>query len=76
MPAQAGIQGHIALAAGEASWIPGLALLARNDGDANSLRVSCAQYLEPTNKTSIAPVRTAEEQERWQNHYCRMSCGL
>jgi hypothetical protein len=45
MPAQAGILGHMALAAGEASWIPGLALLARNDGNANSLRNSGARYL-------------------------------
>jgi hypothetical protein len=36
MPAQAGIQEHMALAAGEASWIPGLALLARNDGNAKT----------------------------------------
>ncbi len=32
MPAYAGIQEHMALASGDASWIPGLALLARNDG--------------------------------------------
>ncbi len=31
MPAKAGIQEHTALASGSASWIPGLALLARND---------------------------------------------
>ncbi len=31
MPAQAGIQEHTTWASGEASWIPGLALLARND---------------------------------------------
>jgi len=44
MPAQAGIQVHSARAMGEAAWIPGLALLARNDGTANSLRISCARY--------------------------------
>jgi hypothetical protein len=32
MPAQAGIQEKYALASYDASWIPGLALLARNDG--------------------------------------------
>ncbi len=32
MPAQAGIQERTALACDETSWIPGLALLARNDG--------------------------------------------
>ncbi len=31
MPAKAGIQGDSALAFGYTSWIPGLALLARND---------------------------------------------
>jgi len=31
MPAHAGIQAHTAQASGAASWIPGLALLARND---------------------------------------------
>lgn len=31
MPAQAGIQGDSALASGYVSWIPGLALPARND---------------------------------------------
>jgi hypothetical protein len=31
MPAKAGIQENSALASGNASWIPGLALLARND---------------------------------------------
>ena len=31
MPAQAGIQGDSALASGYTAWIPGLALLARND---------------------------------------------
>ena len=31
IPAQAGIQGGSALASGSASWIPDLALLARND---------------------------------------------
>jgi len=31
MPAKAGIQGDSALASGYTSWIPGLALLARND---------------------------------------------
>jgi len=31
MPAKAGIQGGSALASASASWIPGLALLARND---------------------------------------------
>jgi hypothetical protein len=31
IPAKAGIQGGSALASGSASWIPGLALLARND---------------------------------------------
>jgi hypothetical protein len=31
MPAKAGIQGKYALLRGYASWIPGLALLARND---------------------------------------------
>jgi hypothetical protein len=46
MPAEAGIQGHLALAARDAPWIPGLALLARNDGPVNPLRISCAQYLD------------------------------
>ena len=32
MPAQAGIQGDSALASGFTAWIPGRALLARNDG--------------------------------------------
>ena len=45
MPAQAGIQVHAARALGEAAWIPGLAVRARNDGTANSLRISCARYL-------------------------------
>jgi hypothetical protein len=45
MPAQAGIQGQMARAAYDPSWIPGLALLARNDGNTNSLSISCAQYL-------------------------------
>jgi hypothetical protein len=31
MPAKAGIQGHMTESVGENSWIPGLALLARND---------------------------------------------
>jgi len=31
MPAKAGIQGELALACGYAAWIPGLALLGRND---------------------------------------------
>jgi hypothetical protein len=31
MPAQADIQEHTAQASGYTSWIPGLALLARND---------------------------------------------
>ena len=31
MPAQAGIQGDLALASGYTSWIPGLAVLALND---------------------------------------------
>ncbi|MBM4258053.1 MAG: hypothetical protein FJ147_19440 [Deltaproteobacteria bacterium] len=31
MPAKAGIQEHAALVCGLASWIPGLATLARND---------------------------------------------
>jgi hypothetical protein len=31
MPAQAGIQGDSARASGYTAWIPGLALLARND---------------------------------------------
>jgi hypothetical protein len=31
MPAKAGIQGDLAFVSGYASWIPGLALLARND---------------------------------------------
>ena len=34
MPAQAGSQGDSALASGYTAWIPGLALLARNDGPA------------------------------------------
>jgi hypothetical protein len=44
MPAQAGIQDLQAEADGDAAWIPGLALLARNDGNANLLRISCALY--------------------------------
>jgi hypothetical protein len=32
IPAEAGIQAEEALASGDASWIPGLASLARNDG--------------------------------------------
>jgi len=31
MPAHTGIQAHTAPASGAASWIPGLAVLARND---------------------------------------------
>ena len=45
MPAQAGIQVHSARALGEAAWIPGLALFARNDEDENSLHISCVRYL-------------------------------
>ena len=45
MPAQAGIQEYAARAFGLASWIPGLALLARNDGAVNTLRISCVLYL-------------------------------
>jgi hypothetical protein len=41
--AAAGIQEPSAWAARDAAWIPGLALLARNDGKANPLRISCAQ---------------------------------
>ncbi|MGE0822724.1 MAG: hypothetical protein AB7P18_11455 [Candidatus Binatia bacterium] len=40
MPAQAGIQMCMARDVREASWIPGLAVLARNDDYANSLRIS------------------------------------
>jgi hypothetical protein len=44
MPAQAGIQEHLARAAHDPSWIPGLALLARNDGKTNPPHISCTQY--------------------------------
>jgi len=43
MPAQAGIQEHTAPASDYASWIPGLALLARNDA-ASSLTINVTDY--------------------------------
>jgi hypothetical protein len=45
LPAKAGIQEAEAEARTGSSWIPGLAVLARNDDSENSLRISCAQDL-------------------------------
>jgi len=43
MPVHAGIQEHTAPASGSASWIPGLALLARNDASL-PLRINMTDY--------------------------------
>ena len=49
----AGIQGLQAEACRSASWIPGLALLARNDDTANPLSISRAWYLGRTRFGSL-----------------------
>ena len=48
MPAKAGIQGDSARASGYTSWIPGLALLARNDASTAIPRNHCDGVLERT----------------------------
>jgi hypothetical protein len=45
MPAQAGIQENSALVCGYASWIPGLALLARNDATPATPQNHCDETL-------------------------------
>ncbi len=54
MPAKAGIQGDSALAFGYASWIPGLALLARNDVAAFTPHIHSSNLL-------VAPILTRSQ---------------